>query len=176
MSDPSPSAAPVPEGSRPVAVARGKRALLAAAALALAGLIVVAGWEWWQLHQREELREDALRDAKALAVQVTSYDYRDMDDYFGELDRVSTGEYADQYLDSTDELRELVTNTRSVVEAEVVAAGVSEVSDDSATVVLFVDQTVQNKALTAPRIDRNRLEMTLVRDGDGWLISSLELL
>lgn len=151
-----------------------QRLLVGAIVLSL-GLAGFVAWRWWQLHERDELRDDAVREAKVLAVQLTSYDYRQVDDYFETLEKISTGDFADKYATSTDELREMVTSTESVVEARVLSTGLSSLSDDKAVVTLFVDQTVRNKALEAPRIDRNRVELTLERDGDAWLISELEL-
>ena len=146
-----------------------------------AGLVVavvlagVASWHWYQAHERDELRDDALRDARKLAVQVTSYDYRDVDAYFTLLQELSTGDFAERYETATDDLREVLVSSESVVTSEVLSAGVTSLGDERAVVVLFVDQTVQSKGLTEPRIDRNRVELTLDRDGDDWLISALDL-
>jgi hypothetical protein len=40
-------------------------------------------------------------------------------------------------------------------------------------VAVFLDQTVTTSQSKTPRIDRDRLIVTLVRTGDTWLISKL---
>jgi Mce-associated membrane protein len=149
--------------------------LLVAGLLAAVILAAVSSWNWHQAHERGQLRAEALRHARALAVQVTSYDYRDVDAYFDLLKGVSTGDFAKRYAQATDDLREVMVDTQSEVTSKVIAAGVTSLHGDRAEVVLFVDQTVHNKTLTEPRIDRNRVELTVVRDGDDWLISKLDL-
>jgi Mce-associated membrane protein len=57
--------------------------------------------------------------------------------------------------------------------ATVVGAGVGTVSSTHATVLVFVDQTVKNTQLSAPRLDRSRVEVSLVKTGGGWLIDNL---
>jgi Mce-associated membrane protein len=46
-------------------------------------------------------------------------------------------------------------------------------STTRATVLVFVDQTVTNSQLKAPRLDRSRVEVTLVNSHGRWLINNL---
>jgi Mce-associated membrane protein len=43
-------------------------------------------------------------------------------------------------------------------------------------VLVFVNQTVTNSQLTAPRLDRSRIDVTLVRSNGHWLIDKLTTL
>jgi Mce-associated membrane protein len=43
-------------------------------------------------------------------------------------------------------------------------------------VVVFVDQSITNATLPQPRVDRNRVIMTLVPRDGRWLVSKLELM
>lgn len=149
--------------------------LIVVALVGALALAAISSWNWYEVKQRDNLRGDALREARTLAVQVTSYDYRDVDAYFDLLKRVSTGDFAQRYSKATDDLRQVIVSTQSEVTAEVLAAGVTSLHGDRATVVLFVDQTVRNKALSEPRTDRNRVQLTVERHGDEWLISELDL-
>jgi Mce-associated membrane protein len=47
------------------------------------------------------------------------------------------------------------------------------VHGDRASVLLFVSQTVTNSQLAAPRLDRSRISVTLLRSGSRWLIDKL---
>ena len=42
--------------------------------------------------------------------------------------------------------------------------------------VVFVDQSISNAATTQPRIDRNRVLMTLTPHDGRWLVGKLELM
>ncbi|MDT7600890.1 MAG: Mce-associated rane protein, partial [Pseudonocardiales bacterium] len=42
-------------------------------------------------------------------------------------------------------------------------------------VVVFVDQTITNAATAQPRVDRNRVIMTLTPHDGRWLVGKLEL-
>lgn len=162
-----------PEGSRRLnALLPG---LVVALVLSLAAA-AYSGWQWREADQREDQRSEVMERAADLAVEVTSYDYRTIDDYLDNLKAVSTGDFGDNYQTASPDLRELVVKSESVVGATVVDSGLESLSDDSAVVILFVDQVVRNKGLEKPRTDRNRVRMTLTRTGDeDWLISELEL-
>lgn len=42
--------------------------------------------------------------------------------------------------------------------------------------MLFVDQVVTNTNNAEPRADRNRMQMTLMRPDDRWLIDEVQLM
>jgi Mce-associated membrane protein len=52
---------------------------------------------------------------------------------------------------------------------------VASASPEQVQVVVFVDQAITNAAAATPRIDRNRLLMTLNPHDGRWLVSNLEL-
>ncbi len=54
-------------------------------------------------------------------------------------------------------------------------AAVRSASTDEVVVLLFVDQTITNATVPAPRLDRNRVVMTLTPHDGRWLVGSLEL-
>ena len=61
--------------------------------------------------------------------------------------------------------------------AEVVAASVVSADADRVEALLFVNQTTAGKDLEEPRVDLNRVVVTLVPDGDGgWLVDDLDAL
>ena len=39
--------------------------------------------------------------------------------------------------------------------------------------MLFVDQTTVSKANPRPQVSLNRVEMSMVRDGDTWLVEDI---
>jgi len=120
--------------------------------------------------------QQALATAKAYAVTVTSYDYQNLDRNFADVLDGATGEFKDQYSGASQTLRQLIANAKATAKGSVLGAGISSASTDQVVVVVFVDQQISNAATTQPRIDRNRVEMTLAPRDGRWLVSKLELI
>jgi Mce-associated membrane protein len=64
-----------------------------------------------------------------------------------------------------------VTSTLSIADA-----GIVEAHKDSATVLLFMDQTVSRKDADTTSVVPSRLEMDVVKHGGGWKVSTLSLI
>ena len=120
--------------------------------------------------------QQALATAKAYAVTVTTYDYQNLDRNFADVLDGATGEFKDQYTGASQTLRQLIAGAKATAKGNVLGAGISSVSTDQVEVVVFVDQSITNAATTQPRIDRNRVLMTLTPHDGRWLVSKLELM
>lgn len=175
------SPAPRPERARPPArrVLRGRwtlavLAVLTAAAVTAAVLLTVSA-----------RREQALADARTAAVEqarsaaevVLSYSHETLDEDFAAALDLATGDFAEEYRRTSEEaVRPVATETRAVVEADVVSAGVVSSSPDRVVVLLFVNQTTTSTRLDAPRTDQNRVRMTMSRVDGRWLVSAVDAL
>jgi Mce-associated membrane protein len=142
--------------------------------LALAAAVVF-GWLYLAQSSDESARNEALATARAYAVTVTSYDYRDMEGSIADALDGATGEFKDQYAGASDALKALMTETKATATGEVLDAAVVTADDDSATVLLFVDQKVTNAGTKKTKVDRNRLLLTMEKHDDRWLVSDLKL-
>ncbi|MCU1685376.1 MAG: hypothetical protein JWQ81_6115 [Amycolatopsis sp.] len=118
----------------------------------------------------------ALSTARSYAVTVTSYDYQNLDKNFADVLDGATGTFKDQYTGASGSLRQLIQEAKATAKGNVVDAGVKSATTDRVDVVLFVDQSVTNAATAQPRIDRNRVLMTLEHHDTRWLVSNLQLL
>lgn len=49
-------------------------------------------------------------------------------------------------------------------------------SPDKAVVLLFVNQVTTSTQVTGPRVDLNRVRMTLTRTSAGWKVSAVDAL
>lgn len=148
-------------------------ALLVAAVLGGAGYL---GWEYFSLRARETAREQAMEAAGRFAADLSSYDFNKLRENFSGVTRNATPRFARQYQQVGDKLTELIKEHQAVSKGEVVASGVQSIEPERAVVVLFVDQTISNTNSPQPRIDRNRMRMTLVRQDDRWLVDDVALL
>ena len=125
-------------------------------------------------------RASALDAARERTLQLTTYDHRTLDEDFGAVLATATGEFEKEYRDTTAQLRMTFERTQAVAVADVVAAGLESADLDAdgsqrAVAVVAVDQVITTTG-AAPRTERNRLRMELVRPQDTWLVERVERL
>lgn len=151
--------------------------MLVALALALVALGTAA--VVLLLPDDEQVRRGALAAARERTLALTSYDARRLDQAAAEVQKTATGDFEREYADTIAELRATLESSAAVATSEVVGAGLeslrSEGGTDRAVVVVAVDQTIRT-AGAAPRLERNRLRMTLVRPAGTWLVERVERL
>ncbi|RJQ79764.1 hypothetical protein D5S17_10050 [Pseudonocardiaceae bacterium YIM PH 21723] len=152
---------------------------LIAVTVALVGSLTAAvlfGIGYQSRSSVESASNSALATARSYAVTVTSYDYQHLDQNFADVLGGATGNFKNQYGGASSALKELIVAAKSTAKGSVAEAAVKSASTDRVSVLLFVDQVVTNEATKdQPRIDKNRVSMTLEKVGDRWLVSELEL-
>jgi Mce-associated membrane protein len=157
---------------------RGRGLVVATALLGVlsAGLVVVLviGYFSWQ-HQRDlsTARAGALKAAKSFAVDFGAYDYRSLDADFKKVTEGMTATFAKDYTNTSSKLKPTLVQYKTRVTASIQGAGVTFAGRSKATVVVFLDQTVNTSQSTVPRLDRNRLQMQLERHNGKWLVAKL---
>jgi Mce-associated membrane protein len=170
----APVAAPAPFQPR-----RRTAPLVAAAAAVLVAVVVVTllAWDLMRMDDRADARKAAQVVATESVAAILSYDHARYDEGVAAAKTLMTDEFAEEYADTVDTVRPEVLETESVVKAEVVASSVVEAEADEVRALLFVNQTTTGKQVAEPRVDLNRVEVTLVRDPEvGWLVSDIEAL
>ena len=185
-----PSPTPTPEAAAPAPIPEpapaprqslggGLVAAIAVTGLGVAMLIAALLWTTVKLHNSDavtDARATALAAAKTFSLELSTYDYHTLDKDFGAVIDHSTGTFKTDFTKASKDLEPLITKYQATSRGRVAAAGVQDATTDTATVVLFVDQTVKNSNATTPRVDRNRLRVTLVHSGNGWLVNKVEIL
>ena len=121
-------------------------------------------------------RSAALQDAIDQAPVLFSYDYRKLDKDLAAARAVTTGAFTADYDQvSVPAVKPLATKYKVVVVASVL--GGSVVDDSKPTtikVLLFLNQTVKNSQLAAPRVDANRTVLTMQKVGTGWKVAGVD--
>lgn len=148
--------------------------VLALAALAALGVVVTrvrgAG-------AVETARDQALAAAQDRAVDVLSYDYRHLDRDFARARADLTGGFAKDYAATTSKLvRPGARQYKVVVRAEVAAASVVSAGRHRVVVLLFVNQTTTSTRLDGPKVDLNRVRLTMTDVHGRWLVSDVQAL
>lgn len=112
--------------------------------------------------------ETARQDAILLAEDLATYDYRDLGGNFRHVAARATDRFAGQLRALTEELGPQLQRTRAIATATARSAGVVRADTTKAVVAVFLDQTVTNTKTPQPRVERSRMELTLVREGGVW--------
>ena len=156
---------------------RPTRALLALGVVAVVlGIAVGAlGWLDHRDSQVETARQAALQTAREQVVTVLSYDFGTIDQDLQRARAALTGEYLAEftiqanYIIAPAAREQQITTTANVIAAAVVRADPAQV-----VVLLFVTQRTQNSQSDAVRLAAHRIQLTMARVGDRWLISELD--
>nr|WP_307660385.1 hypothetical protein [Streptomyces sp. V1I1] len=157
------------------------------AVLVVAGLVAVTvlGWKYGDARQTERARAQALATAQKAAPVILSYDHRHLDRDFDAARAHLTGSFRDEYRRTTTKVvAPTAKKYKGVVKATVVkpagggapAASVVSASPDRAVVLLFVNQVTSSTQISGPRVDLNRVRMTLTLTSGGWKVSAVDAL
>ena len=122
----------------------------------------------------EQARTSALAAAEAHAVDLLSYDHRHLDRDFARARKILTGSFADDYTRTTESVvGPTAKDIKAVFTAEVAASSVVRASQNRVVVLLFVNQTTTSTRLEGPKVDLNRVQLSLDRVDGEWLVSKV---
>ena len=155
---------------------------LVALVVVLLGAVVVGGVLAWQARDdraaavtEQQRYGEVLAAATAEAEAFINIRY---DDAQASIDKVSegaTGEFREQYASSSGRVIEVLRQNQTVMEGEVLYAGVVDVDQDSATVITATSGTVANKQTDNEPVGRNfRLQLELAYEDGRWLTRDLQ--
>lgn len=113
--------------------------------------------------------------ARTEALAFLTVDHRDMDPLIDAVLAGATGDFRDQYAAQRARLVRQAKRTDAVSTAEIVALGVGDLDEDSATVLVAANSDVSNTR-TGPQAQTRyfRLRLDLVREGERWLTSNVQ--
>lgn len=143
--------------------------------LLLAAGLGYTGTQLWQRNAQDSARESAIASAREYALALTTYDHRDLEGNFRTVTDNSAPSFARQYKQVSDGLTQLIQQYQATSRGNVLNQGVVQAGKDRAVLVLFVDQSITNTNNPQPRVDRTRMQMTLTRPADRWLIEDVRL-
>ena len=173
-------------GDQPVTAGSGSRIRLDiglfVVALALACACVFGGVLVYHQHRdnqqaaAEQERYGAVLAAARHEVEAfINIDYRNAQDSIDAVAAGATGDFRKQYDSSTGGVVKLLQREQSVMDGQVLWAGVVDIDSDSATVLAATTGTVSNKATSNQPVARLfRLKLDLTKVGDRWLTDNLE--
>ncbi len=158
----------------------GRRTLAGAVGLTVLttslGTSVFFGWHAFRQHQLAAASDSALQAARDYAGVLTTLDAGHIDDNYRRSLDGATGAFKDAYSQGSAQLRQILIDNKAVGSGVVVDAAVKAATPTTVEVLLFVDQSITNAAIPSPRIDRNRIAMTMQLVNGRWLASKVDIL
>lgn len=152
---------------------------LAVLLVAAAAGCVVLWRDRSDLEDREAAGTAATAAAEAVVVSWLTYDYRSYEDDMHWVADSGTERFREQYsAEALEGLREKMVGPRRLVSSGRVVNSAATVEDDRhVTVLVFTDQTLTDREIRRegkePLHARSGVELTMVREGDTWLVDEM---
>jgi Mce-associated membrane protein len=148
----------------------------------LVPVVAGAGVWWWQREEHNQAEAAVAEDAAALKAATrevlawASVDYRKVDEYFASVKAGATGDFLEQFTQTEEPLRKLLTENKSIQVPTIPkdAAGLLERDGDKARVIVAMDAAVTNTSTKTPQPRQYRLELGLQQVDGEWLVDNLE--
>ncbi|HEX4226435.1 MAG TPA: hypothetical protein VHZ97_28995, partial [Pseudonocardiaceae bacterium] len=112
-------------------------------------------------HALDTARSAALTVGARYAVDLSSYDYRNLDRSFAAITTNSTDAFAQQYQRFSSGLQGALVSEKSVATGKVLNEAVESADPTRVSLLVFVDQTISNTSTLTPQVNHNRMELTL---------------
>ena len=153
--------------------------MVVALSVALVALLVAIGLVVTSQDPVDDDLTSAQREvAEAARVEALAFltvDHTDMDPLIDAVLAGATGDFAEQYESQRDTLTSEAIRTEATSTGEVVALGVGDLDEDSATVLIAANSTVTNTSTGSKgQVRYYRLRLDLVRKGERWLTSDVQ--
>jgi Mce-associated membrane protein len=126
--------------------------------------------------QSPEAKRAAMMAATSATERVLSYDAATLDEDVKASSALLAGEMEDQYATTMKAISDKTAENQAVVQASVVSVSTISATEHDAKLLLFVNQQTEGKHLDQPRIDLNRVVVTIHRDQGDWKITKLQAL
>jgi Mce-associated membrane protein len=120
-------------------------------------------------------RAGAMKAARQLALDFTTYDYQTSDADFKRVTDESTGQFKQEFQAGIDAVKTEVVTNKATSKGDVLEAGVVSNDKDSAQVLVIVNAVVTNTASTTGTERRYRIKLDMVREKDRWLTADLQV-
>ena len=123
----------------------------------------------------QERYGDVLASARKEIEAFVNIDYNDAQKSIDAVAAGATGDFAKQYDTSTKDVVKILTRAKSVMEGDVLWAGVVDADSDSASVIVATSGTVQNTSTGDKPVARQfRIKVDLVEVDGEWKTNNVE--
>jgi len=173
-----PAAEKEAEQEPPPAGTRGRRPSATTVAIVLLVIAVLVESVFLFRGNSDERNRTAVLDtARRFVVQLTTYQSSTFERWRRDVLALATGKFHDDYGQLTGaDFQKTLLDRQAVSSGTVFRISIAGVGQDSATVIALVDVSTSNKDLKTPRVERNAIELSLVKTSAGWRIVDTSVL
>jgi Mce-associated membrane protein len=126
-----------------------------------------------QATSQEEIGKVATR----FTSNLVTFNYQTLDTDLKRILKDATGNFQTQFHTALggdiNVFRRAIQQSQAQSTGDVKGTSVSSRDDNTATVLVFVSQTIKNKTHPAPRTELRLLELTLVKTPQGWKVDNV---
>ena len=121
--------------------------------------------------------EDVTASAREQTRAFLTVDYKNMDPLTDKVLAGATGQFKKQYQGARGNLKATAQQGKAVATGEVKEVGIGDIDADTAVVLVAADGSVTSKTTTGEATPRRyEFRLTMVRKGEKWLTSDLQIL
>lgn len=124
---------------------------------------------------RKSEREGAMKAARQLAVDFTTYNYESWDADAQRVLDESTGQFKEEFAAGSGSVKTEVVANKATSKGDVKEAAVVSNDKDSAQVLVIVNAVVTNTASKDGVERRYRIKLDLVREKNRWLTADFQV-
>lgn len=150
-----------------------------AVALVLTLLFLVLAFLDWRDTREIQASDDAARTVRATVSDkveaLLSYDFSTFDSDLKAAQEGMTDEFRKEYDPTVQEIRDRALAQRRSQQADVVAVALLDATPDKVRTLVFVNTVSQRADSNKKDIMQNRVTVTMVKQGDSWLIDDLSV-
>lgn len=146
-----------------------------AVVVVLASLAAWLGWLAFDRHQTDVAAAQALDAAKAYTLELCNIDADTVDEKLDNLRSNTTKQLNALHAKDAARIRQVIVNKKVTAHGTIAEATVQSASRDRVTVLLLVDQTINDVDNPDPDIERNHVKLTMDKVDGRWLASDIEL-
>jgi len=120
--------------------------------------------------------QEGVEAAAKAAETIINRTFKNYDQEVEKATDLMTDDFAEEYVQTTDDVREQFIARRTTVQARVVGQGVVRANDTELQALLFIDQFVIRKENKETKTSRTpyRALVTVVNTEDGWLVDDVQ--
>lgn len=167
------------EPARPARERPGWVLMATAVAAALTLLLLTLAFLDWRAAREITAADDAARTVRASVADkveaLLSYDHATFDADLENAQAGMTSKFQGAYEPTVSEIRDRALAQERSQEAEVMAVAVVASSADEVETLVFVNTLSTRAGTKAQRLMQNRVSVTMVQQGDTWLIDELSV-
>lgn len=119
----------------------------------------------------------ALKAANRIAVDFTTYDFRNLKALYTTMRSDATASFISKVIDPTSADSQALQRRLKVISSGSVIASAAQPSapDGSVTVLLFVDQRLRSLGASTGRLEQQRMQLVLKEINGAWLVDQAKI-